>query len=94
MNLLTLEKEQTISTSTKPIRHQSNMKSKEVISQIRTLERQIAANESIFNTITDSDLIEAIIYENLALQSRYRYYLCIAKNDNLTASLVNQVTWK
>lgn len=52
---------------------------KEFLRELNTLMLMLDKNESIFNMITDGDLIEAIIYEKLSLQLRYTYLLKQAK---------------
>lgn len=76
-----------LSLTKKEPQNLSAVNTQELLSEIRILEKQLKYNEALFNIVTDSDLIDAIIYENLALQCRYRYYLTIARNHNISESL-------
>lgn len=49
------------------------------LQELTYLLSMIDKNEIIFNMTTDSDLIEAVIYEKLSLQRRYTYLIKQAK---------------
>lgn len=49
------------------------------LQELTYLMSMIDKNEIIFNMTTDSDLIEAVIYEKLSLQRRYTYLIKQAK---------------
>ncbi len=55
----------------------------EFLRELDTLLLMLEKNESIFNMITDSDLIEAVIYEKLSLQLRYTYLIKLAKEKGI-----------
>lgn len=55
-----------------------------LITQLRELEAQISYNESMFNLASDTDLIDALIYEGQALQMRYRYFLKQARTQGIS----------
>ncbi|MCM1298803.1 MAG: YaaL family protein [Firmicutes bacterium] len=55
----------------------------EFLSELNTLLLMLDKNESIFNMITDGDLIEAVIYEKLSLQLRYTYLIKQAKRRGI-----------
>lgn len=55
-----------------------------LISQLRELEAEISYNESMFNLASDTDLIDALIYEGQALQMRYRYFLKQARTQGIS----------
>ena len=78
MPLLTLTKKEAPSSS---------VDTQELLSEIRILEKKLKHNEALFNVVTESDLMDAIIYENLALQCRYRHYLALARECNIYESL-------
>ena len=79
MPLLTLTKKEAPSPSA--------IDPQELLSEIRALEKQLKYNEALFNIVTESDLMDAIIYENLALQCRYRHYLALARECSISESL-------
>ncbi|MEG2038816.1 MAG: DUF2508 family protein [Oscillospiraceae bacterium] len=61
----------------------------DLISQIKTLEKNIRTNENIFNITTDPTLIDAVIYENMALRIRYGYLMNIARENNISCKPLN-----
>lgn len=66
------------------VRHKENDakddKSREISDALRLISEKIEKNEESFNLISDADLIEAIVYEGMALKARYRYLLRQAKS--------------
>lgn len=58
---------------------------KEVLEDIREVNRQLQEIEVRFNLASDSDLIESLIYEERALRARYTYLLRLAKAKGVTA---------
>ncbi len=54
--------------------------SQEITDALRLISDKIKKNEDNFNLISDADLIEAIVYEGMALKARYRYLLRQAKS--------------
>lgn len=53
------------------------------LQELNTLLFMLDKNETVFNMITDDDLIEAVIYEKLSLQLRYTYLLKLAKRKGI-----------
>lgn len=58
-------------------------KSREISEALQLICDKIEKNEESFNLISDADLIEAIVYEGMALKARYRYLLRQAKSIGL-----------
>ena len=54
-----------------------------LLRSIRDVEQIISKSESLFNEITDKDLIDYTAYHLLAEKSRYSYLLREAKRRNL-----------
>ena len=54
-----------------------------LLKNIKETERTISKSESLFNEITDSDLIDYTAYHLLAEKSKYAYLLREAKKRNL-----------
>lgn len=58
----------------------------ELLTAIRDVCRQLDAANQRFSMESDSDLIEACIYEMEALRARYRYLLKAAREQGITAA--------
>lgn len=54
-----------------------------IISNLKEVHNKIARSESIFNELTDSDLIDYATYDILAEKARYAYLIKQAKKRNL-----------
>ena len=54
-----------------------------LLKNIRDTEKTISKSESLFNEITDNDLIDYTAYHLLAEKSKYSYLLREAKKRNL-----------
>jgi len=61
---------------------------KQLLSDIDRVTARLLQTEQIFNLIADDDLIEALIYEEKSLQSRYAYLLRLARQDNIMCGTV------
>ncbi len=56
-----------------------------LIYEIQDISRALERAYERFELQSDSDLVEATIFEIEALKARYRYMLSLAKEQNLTA---------
>lgn len=56
-----------------------------LINEIQDISRALERAYERFEFQSDSDLVEATIFEIEALKARYRYMLALAKEQNLTA---------
>lgn len=56
-------------------------KLREDLNEVSTRLRDLEEN---FNCIRDDELIDAVIYEQQALMSRYRYLIRLAKENNIS----------
>lgn len=54
-----------------------------LIQELERITEQFRANEQLFNMMTDDEMIEAVIYEQRALQSRYAHLLKIAREKGI-----------
>ncbi len=52
----------------------------QILHTLRQLEQEIQRNEAMFDLTSESDLMDACIYEGQALRSRYRYYHTLARS--------------
>lgn len=59
--------------------------------EIEQLLQLIEKNEQIFNMTTDENLIEAVIYEQKALQQRYAYLLKIAREQGISIDYIDRI---
>ena len=62
--------------------------SEEILADIDEIVSRLSNCRRIFNLVTDSDLIEAAIYEELALRSRYAYLMKRARAQGITGRTV------
>ena len=62
--------------------------SEEILADIDEIVSRLSYCRRIFNLVTDSDLIEAAIYEELALRSRYAYLMKRARAQGITGRTV------
>lgn len=56
---------------------------KELLSDINYIKNRLKSVQDSFNLISDEDLIEANIYEEISLRARYDYLIKKAKNADL-----------
>ena len=56
-----------------------------ILQAIRRVQLQMECARSAFETVTDENLIDSYIYEIIALQKKYAYFLKTAKELGLTA---------
>ncbi len=57
--------------------------STDILEELRQLSQMIVKNEQLFNMATEDEVIEAVIYEQRALQSRYAYLLKRAREKGI-----------
>lgn len=62
-----------------------------LIEEIAAISDLIASNEQRFNMATDEQLIEAMIYEQRSLQSRYAYLLKLAKENGIKIEYIDRL---
>ncbi|MBQ3567691.1 MAG: DUF2508 family protein [Anaerotignum sp.] len=56
-----------------------------ILQAIRQIQVQLECARSAFETVTDENLIDSYIYEIIALQKKYAYFLKTAREMGLTA---------
>ncbi|MBR5485317.1 MAG: DUF2508 family protein [Oscillospiraceae bacterium] len=64
--------------------HTADVDVKKLLDELQATKKMILQNESLFNTVTDPDLIDSVIYENLSLMSRYNHYFTLLKKLDVT----------
>ena len=54
-----------------------------IIEELERITEMFRTNEQLFNMMTDDEMIEAIIFEQRSLQSRYAHLLKIAREKGI-----------
>ncbi len=54
-----------------------------LLEQLHRLHKDLDRAYACFELLSDSDLVEATIYEIEALKARYRHLLCLARQRNI-----------
>lgn len=60
------------------------LEGEEILSALRQIQLQLECAQSSFCDVTDESLIDSYIYEIIALQKKYEYFLKAAKELGLT----------
>lgn len=63
----------------------------EIIEELETIKSRIDANEAMFNLASDEEIIDAMIYEQKSLHSRYAYLLKIAKEKGIKIAYTDRL---
>ncbi len=58
---------------------------RELIDEMEVVVSRLGEISDTFDLVSEAELIDAIIYEELALKSHYAYLLRLAKENNITA---------
>lgn len=58
---------------------------KEILIAIEKIKKELEYNKQCFDLATDEVLIDCYIYEIIALNKKYQYFLQLAKNSGLIA---------
>ena len=64
-------------------RERLKLEGEEILSTLRRIQLQLECAQSAFEDVTDESLIDSYIYEIIALQKKYEYFLRAAKNHVL-----------
>lgn len=60
----------------------------QLINDLDIITGRLAEIQESFDLVSDSELIDAMIYEELALKSRYAYLLRVAKENKISCRAV------
>lgn len=63
----------------------------EIIEELEFIQNRIDANETMFNLASDEEIIDAMIYEQKSLHSRYAYLLKIAKEKGIKVNFSDRL---
>ncbi len=70
---------------------QDEKEREEILSELDRLSDMIKKNEAMFNLADDDNMLEAMIYEQKALQSRYIYLLKTAKEKGVRIDYIERL---
>lgn len=70
---------------------QDEKEREEILSELERLSDMIKKNEAMFNLSDDDNMLEAMIYEQKALQSRYIYLLKTAKEKGIRIDYIERL---
>ena len=62
----------------------------EILDEMERLKELIDKNEQAFNITTDEQLIDAVIYEQIALKHRFAYLLKTAKEKGIKIDYIDR----
>lgn len=68
------------------------LKGNPIQDELVEINQRMKEQEHLFDLVEDEDLIEAIIYEQKALYSRYTYLIKKAKEDSLHIGFIERKT--
>lgn len=68
----------------------SNNEKDELLDEMERLKELIEKNEQVFNFITDDQLIDAVIYEQISLKHRFAYLLKTAKEKGIKIDYIER----
>lgn len=63
----------------------------EIIEELEGIKNRIDANEAMFNLASDDEMIDAMIYEQKSLHSRYAYLLKVAKEKGIKIDFTDRL---
>lgn len=63
----------------------------EIIEELETIKNRIDANETMFNLASEEEIIDAMIYEQKSLHSRYAYLLKVAKEKGIKIDFTDRL---
>lgn len=62
----------------------------ELLNEMERLKELIENNEQVFNSTTDEELIDAVIYEQISLRHRFAYLLKTAKEKGIKIDYIDR----
>jgi len=72
-------------------RKKSEEFNKLILNDLFEVKKQLEAVESKYNLISDTDLVEAYIYEERALKARYAYLLRLARTKGVSCGKTTEM---
>lgn len=71
-----------------PVASAVHFDEQEILGDIDDVLNELSSCRKCFNLVTDSDLIDAVIYEELALSARYAYLIRQARENGISGRTV------
>ena len=56
-----------------------------IINQLQSIKEKLSGAKQSFEFASDDNLAESLIYEIMSLESKYRYFLRLAKEKNIVS---------
>lgn len=72
-------------------RTRSEQEREEILSELERIADLLKKNETLFNLAEDEKMVEAVIYEQMSLQSRYIYMLNQAKEKGVKIDYIDRL---
>lgn len=72
-------------------RTQSEQEREEILSELERITDMLKKNETLFNIAEDEKMVEAVIYEQMSLQSRYIYMLNKAREKGVKIDYIDRL---
>ena len=73
------------------LKNKETTENSELIEELERITEQFRANEQMFNMMTDGEMIEAVIFEQRSLQSKYAHLLRIAKEKGIKINFTDRL---
>ena len=73
------------------LKNKETTESSQLIEELERITEQFRVNEQLFNMIADDEMIEAVIFEQRSLQSRYAHLLRIAKEKGIKINYTDRL---
>ncbi|MBD5080779.1 MAG: DUF2508 family protein [Ruminococcaceae bacterium] len=72
-------------------RTRSDREREEILSELERISDMLKKNETLFNIAEDEKMVEAVIYEQMSLQSRYIYMLNQAREKGVKIDYIDRL---
>ena len=69
----------------------SDREREEILSELERISDMLKKNETLFNIAEDEKMVEAVIYEQMSLQSRYIYMLNQARAKGVKIDYIDRL---
>ena len=73
------------------LKNKESTENSEIIQELERITDMFRANEMLFNMMTDDEMIEAVIFEQRSLQSRYTHLLKVAKEKGIKINYTDRL---
>ena len=73
------------------LKNKESTENSDIIEELERITERFKANELLFNMMTEDEMIEAVIFEQRSLQSRYAYLLKVAKEKGIKINYTDRL---